>query len=778
MENARSPASRARWSPISLATSAVLAVAAAAPAAAAELEEIVVTSTKRTDALSVQELAAAVTAVSAETLATIQAVDLSDVGRLAPNAVLHPSATFTATPNFFIRGIGVSGTTRSLDPAVGVIVDGIYIGYPVGANLNMFDRESVEIFRGPQGTLLGRNVTGGAVVIRTRRPDGRFRVRGELTVGDYDRLDVGLSLEGSLIPDKLAGKIAVTSEQRDGYWVDRNGGSIDTAVLAAFNASPGGSAFKNVPYDPIGTGDAGSKPDIDVLVVRPMLHFTPTESLSVTLIGEMLRNESGTANSRNIPAPGAFNPTVRGYTPPSDPYEINHDLMGYADLEVDSLTVEGNYERGSGLWTVIAGWRDLSFDSSTDFDGSPFELFHFPDNKETQEQVNYELRYANKPSDRLSYVFGVNYFDQEFFVGERRITGLLDRAQVAEMQHDAFSVFGELDYFITKKTKLTVGARWTDESKEAIFSIIGTCALDFSSCTDTPGQDNANLTNSLSDSDVTPKVALTYYWNDDVSGYLSYTKGFRSGALDARAQTVDSFLNSAADPETVDSYEIGVKSLLLDRRLLFNAAVFSMKYDDMQRLALEDCQIGTPGCDTGRVQRLINAAESTIEGVEIEASYNATENLRLDATFGYIEAGYDSFPGFDVNGGGYDPNVDPQLAKKLKFERVPDFNYMLAATYTAPLASGSSLAFRASYDYRDEYYNDALNTEIIKQDGYGLFDASVTFTSADDRLRVVVFGKNLADEEYFDFALFNALTTQTWGGAPRTWGVRVSYELE
>jgi iron complex outermembrane recepter protein len=772
------PAPRARHIPVAAAVGAALALAATGSASAAEIEEIVVTATKRTEGISVQRVAAAVTAVDANALASIQAIDLSDVGRLAPNTVLHPSSTFTATPNFFIRGIGVSGTTRSLDPAVGVIVDGIYIGFPVGANLNTFDRESIEVFRGPQGTLLGRNVTGGAVVVRTRRPDGEFRVRGEMIVGDYDRLDVSLSLEGALIPDKLAGKIAVMSEQRDGYWKDRNGGAIDEDVLADFNASPGGAAFKNVPYDPIGTGDLGTKSDIDVLIVRPMLHFTPNDALSVTLIGEMLRNESGSAASRNIPAPGAFNPTIRGYTPPSDFYEINHDLRGYGDLEVDSLTLEANYERGSGLWTAIAGWRDLSYDSSTDFDGSPFALFHFPDNKETQDQVNYELRYANTPSDRVSYVFGINYFDQEFFVGERRITGLLDRAQVAEMQHDAFSVFGEIDYFLTPKTKLTVGARWTDESKSATFSIIGTCALDFSSCTDTPGQDNANLTNSLSDSDVTPKVAITYSWNDDVNTYLSYTSGFRSGALDARAQTVDSFLNSAADPETVDSIEFGLKSLLLDRRLLFNAAIFTMKYDDMQRLALEDCEIGTPGCDTGRVQRLINAAESTINGIELEVSFAATANLMLDATFGYLDASYDEWLGFDVNGGGYDPDVDPALAKQLEFERVPEFDYMLAGTYTLPMDNGSNVAFRASYNYRDSYYNDALNTPIIRQDGYGLFDASVTYTSADDRLRVMLFGKNLADEEYFDFALFNALTTQTWGGTPRTWGVKFSYGFE
>ncbi len=747
-------------------------------ASAVELEEIVVVSQKRAEGLSVQEIPAAVSAIDAATLNAIQAVDLSDVGRLVPNAVLHPSATFTATPNFFIRGIGVSGTTRSLDPAVGVIIDGIYVGFPVGANMSTFDRESIEVFRGPQGTLLGRNVTGGAVNIRTRRPDGQFRVNGELTFGDYSRFDAAFSLEGALIEDKLAGKIAVISERRDGYWLDKNGGTIDAATLAAFNGSAAPAAYRNVAYDPIGTGDKGTKPDIDQVIVRPMLHFTPNDSLEVTVIGEMLRNKSGTANSRNIPAPGGLNPTVRGYTPPADPFEINHDLKGYADLEVDSLTLEANYESGNGVWTAIAGWRDLSFDSSTDFDGSPFALFHFPDNQETQEQVNYEVRYANKPSDRISYVVGVNFFDQEFFVGERRITGNLDRAQVALLNHENISVFGELDYFFNDQTKLTVGARWTDEKKDATFSIIGTCALDFSSCTDSPGQNNANLFAKLSDSDVTPKVALTYEWNPDVSTYLSYTRGFRSGALDARAQTVDSFLNSAAAPETVDAYELGLKSLLLDRRLRFNAALFSMKYDDMQRLALEACQIGTPGCDTGRVQRLINAAQSTINGIELEMSLAVTDNLVLDASYGFLDAGFDSFEGFDANGGGYDPNTDPAAARKLKFERVPDYNYALAATWTLPMESGSNVIFRASYNYRDDHYNDALNAEIIKQEGYGLLDASVGYESANGRTRVTLFGKNLAEKDYYDFALFNSLTTQTWGGSPRTWGLRISYSME
>ena len=178
------------------------------------IDEIVVTSQKRATGISVQDIASSVTAVNAELIEATDSIDLTDIGRLAPNATLHPSATFASTPNFLIRGIGVSGTTRSLDPAVGVIVDGVYLGFPVGANLDMFDRESVEILRGPQGTLLGRNVTGGAIVIRTARPTGEFGGKVNLTVGDYDRVDVSASFEGPLVEGKVSAKVAFIEQRK------------------------------------------------------------------------------------------------------------------------------------------------------------------------------------------------------------------------------------------------------------------------------------------------------------------------------------------------------------------------------------------------------------------------------------------------------------------------------------------------------------------------------------------------------------------------------------
>lgn len=727
---------------------------------AQQIDEIVVTSQKRSAAVSVQDISAAITAVDAGKIEATQAVDLSDIGRLAPNAALHPTATFTGASNFFIRGMGVTGSNRTLDPAVGVIVDGIYLGYVIGANLSTFDRESIEVLRGPQGTLQGRNVTGGAVILRTRRPDGDYRVKADLTMGDYNRFDASVSVEGS-IADGVAAKLAIQSQERDGYWEDTNGGTID------LNLVPAGAT-----YDPIGTGQSGTKPDVDKLTIRPMLYFTPSADLDISIIAEFMRDKSGSSNTRFVnPAdPTTKRASAWGYVAPSDPYKINHNLFGYGDLEVDSLTTELNYRGWGGVLTAIAGFRDLTYDSSTDFDGSPFIIFEYPDNHEEQEQTTLEIRYANSPNEKLSYVVGINYFDQEYFVGERRrIAGASgafgDTKQVTEVEHNSLSVFGELDYFVTDQLKLTAGLRWTDEEKDADFSGHGDAAGGCNNSFVCTGP-QAHIKGNLSNDDVTPKVALTYYHSDDVSSYLSYTRGFRSGAFNSRATTVFQFRNPA-EPETVDSYEAGFKSLLLDKRLMLNAAIFQADYTDMQVAEAVTCTANVDGCPaSGSISNLQNAGEASIEGIEIELAFQATDGLLLEASYGSTDAEYDKFPGLTAT----------EAAAK-KFERVPEYNYALAATYSSQLASGGSVDTRLSYNYRDDYCNDATCNSVIKQEGYGLFDASLTYRSPDDKYRLILFGQNLGDEDYVDFGLIPGIHSVTWGGAPRTYGLRIVYEF-
>ncbi|MEM7610409.1 MAG: TonB-dependent receptor [Pseudomonadota bacterium] len=718
-----------------------------------QIEEIVVTSQKRAEGVSVQDLSGAVTAVDESLIDNTFSVDLVDVGRLVPNATLHPSATFAATPNFFIRGIGVSGTTRSLDPAVGVFVDGMYLGYPVGATVDTFDREIIEVLRGPQGTLLGRNVTGGAIVVRSKRPSGEFGFDAEAVIGNFNRMDLSASVEGPLMEDKVAAKIAVMSRRRDGFWEDNNGGSVDLAI------NPAG----------LPNSSTGTKPDVDNLIVRPMIMFTPSDTVDITFIAEYMRDQGGTANSRSIPnaATPRVTESVFGYVPPSDPYEIDHDFFGYTDLETKHLIGELNWDMGHGELTAISSWRDLTFDSSTDFDGSPFVVFHFPDNKEEQDQVSQEIRYASTFSDSYEFVAGLFYYEQNFVVGERRNILGNESAIVADVTQDTASIFSEANFFLTDNWTLTVGGRWTTESKEVAFGPLGTCELDFSSCTPTLNRDG-------SWNDFTPKIAAKYQIDDQSMVYGSWTEGFRSGTFDARARTVDSFLNSSPSPESVQAFEFGYKLLTNDGRLRFNATAFYNDYTDIQRLALEPVPISVD--PEGRIQRLINGAEATISGLELELSFIPVDNLTIDASLGYVDAGYDRFDGFDADGvPGFDPVTDPAAAKALKFERVPELTWYLAGTYFVPMADNGELDFRVSYSWSDEYYNDALNAEIIKQDSYGLVDASASWTSADSKWEVSLFARNLFEEDYFEFGLDNPLTTLTWGGMPRTFGLRASY---
>ena len=729
-----------------------------------DIEEIIVTSLKRANGIAAQDLPVSVTAISEQLIIDSESIDLSDIGRMVPNATLHPSATFASTPNFLIRGIGVSGTTRSLDPAVGIIVDGVYLGFPVGANLDMFDRESIEILRGPQGTLLGRNVTGGAVVVRTKRPTGEFGAKIDATVGDYSRRDLSFSIEGP-ISDTISGKIAVMSRERDGYWKDNNGGTMvptDGAIARG--------------YDETGFGESGTKPDVDLTIIRPMLLIEPNENLDITLIGEFLSDKSGTANSRNFVNSNSLRRTqLFGYTPPEDRYEINHNLMGGNDLEIDTFVGEFNLQMDTGILTGIASYRELTYDSSTDFDGSPITLFHFPDNHEEQEQQTFELRYAGSYSDNIDYVVGISYFDQEMFVGERRDFGVADIAGVVELSHDSIGIFAELDYSITDKTKITLGARWTEESKDVIFNAIGSCEKDFSSCSGP----SSGLSVGGTFDDTTPKVAITHALNEDVNIYASFTQGFRSGTFDARARTVDSFLNSKPGPEEVTSIELGMKSTFNDGKVLLNIALFQADYDDIQKLALEECEVDIVTCPSGRIQRLINAAKATIEGIEIETRINLTDQFSIQGSLGYTDAGFDEFLGFDADGvRGYDPVTDPVAAAALKFERVPELTYNIMANYFQPLSNGAELDFRVSYSYTDDFTNDALGTKAIITDSYGLLDASVSYTFAQSGLKLTVFGKNITDEDYHDFALDNALTSLTWGGVPDTYGLRLTYSFE
>lgn len=465
--------------------------------------------------------------------------------------------------------------------------------------------------------------------------------------------------------------------------------------------------------------------------------------------------------------------TLFGYVPPADKYDIRHDLQGYSNSRTRQLVVEANWDVGHGLVTGIAGYREVDFDSSTDFDGSPITLFHFPDNRESQEQSSVELRYASDFSDTVRFTAGVYWYDSSFFVGEQRDTfgGALGTVRTigrTDQDQTQYAAFAQGSWSFADRWDLVAGARYTKEDKDIRFTPPGVarCQPDFSACTLTlPGEDSWD--------NFSPKLGLDYRPADGQLAYVSWTRGSRSGVYNSRAQRVE-FLGPS-EPETVDSYELGYKAEFLDRRLRLNAAVFYMTYDDIQKIVNDVFDPDGPGPQPPTSgQTVKNAAQATIKGGELELTALVGERLKLDASIGYTDASYDEFNGQDVTGDGV---PDPALAKRLKFEKVPEMTAYAGATYRVPLGAEDVLAFRASYSYTDKFYTDTLNRYWLAQDAFGLLDASVTFARG-DRWQLSLWGKNLTDEEFIDFAAdVGTLGSWVFGGEPRRYGVEFKLSL-
>ncbi|GAB3312928.1 TonB-dependent receptor [Haliea atlantica] len=741
-----------RKSRLAVAIAALSTVGFAATHAQAQmLEEVVVTSQKRATSLDVQEVPTAISVYSGAALEEAFAVDLTDVGRMAPNVQLNQAGTYPGFANFFIRGVGLSNTTRSQDPAVGAFFDGIYVGFGPSSIAAAFDFQSVEVLRGPQGTLFGKNVTGGAVSVTSRRPSQDFGGYAKFQLGNYDTVQVTGAVDLP-VTDDLALRMAGTSRSQDGF------------------------------YDNLENGLTKAEVDYDIL--RPSLLWTPTDRISVTAIGEYYRSRGGSSAAQNLDS--RIDPRVAGpatvqrvfdYTPPSDKYDIRHENQGYVDAETKMLILDASYEADHGIFTVITGAREVRYDSSTDFDGSPFTVFQFPDNREDQEQFSIEARYASKFSDVIDFTAGLFYFTQEYDIGERReifVGGtpadptIVQQVGLAQTDDESVAAFGEATWHLTDDFSLLFGGRITQEDKEVLFCPFSFDATVYSSLS------MGDCANPISDDEswtsFSPKVGVNWHIAEDIFGYASWSTGFRSGSFNIRAPRPE--VLGPVDEEEVVTWEAGVKSELLDGRMRLNVAVFHSAYDDIQR-TISDTIIVDGNPQVAQVLR--NAAEATISGIEVESSLMLTDNLTADFTFGYLDAKYDEFPGIDADRNGvYEPGIDDPAAEDLEFERVPEFEYTLGLQHRYPMGESAELNSRVAYQWRDDHFVDTLNSPSIAVDAYGLLDASITYDRYVDGWSIAVFGRNLTDEEFHDFGFDGGTHRAVWGGVPRTYGVEVT----
>jgi iron complex outermembrane receptor protein len=719
------------------ATVTVTAVAqtgnAAAPGRSAGsiiLEEVVVTGTKKASGEQLQKVPIAITAYNEEQLNLLHVRDLQDLSHTMPNVAMDDIGTFKGIANFTIRGLGINSSIPSIDPTVGVFVDGVYLGTNYGVVFDQFDLAGIEVLRGPQGVLFGRNVTGGAVLINTNDPTREFEgsVRASVETGLNKYMMATVS--GPLIEDKLLGKLAVYRNDDDGWFKNEFDGNKD------FGAS-------------------------ETSLVRGAITYLPSESSELTV-----KYEHGESDGDG---PAAQNAAL---FKPGNSFKFAVDEEGFYDNKWDFVSAKFITDLGAGVLTNIFGWRQLENSGLSDIDATPMHSFHSSIALET-EQVSNELRYNITFNDRIDVTAGAYYFNQDInYIEERSFaSGAVIINGGGTQDQTTYGIFTSVDWRLSDSVTLLTGIRYTQEEKEIELANLGSsklCSIDSVSCSAFDFIDDESWNN------VSPKLGVQWFVNDDTQVYASYSKGFRSGGYNMR-NTSPTATPGPFDEEEQDSFEVGIKLDALDGRLRLNAAAFHNEVFDMQR------EVVVPDETAGFIAVVKNTADATIRGVELELMAAITENLTLGANLGVLDGVYDEVR-FDLNGDGVVDGED----KKLDIPRLAEVTGGVNLTWQDTIFAGNSLLARVAYSHRDKApYNDN-NTGILP--ATDMVDANLSFTTADQAITVSIFGRNLLDEVSFGVNVplpsspafgFSGGRTPTIGimSTGRVYGVEASYNF-
>ena len=839
------------------ATSIVAAVVGsilATSAMAQELEEVTVTATRRSE--NVQDVPIAITAVTAAQLESKGINDVAKLSSISPNVTLDAGTPFSGSDTVlaaYIRGIGQNDFAFNQDPGVGVYIDGVYLARSVGSNTSMLDVERVEILKGPQGTLFGRNTIGGAISIITREPGKDFMFKGSVTGGSFSRMDVQASADLP-VSDTWRNSISIATAKRDGY--QRRIPFTNTTNLGALPLNPlatipdcgavGANCFysndDSIRFPAAGRGTSPREGGVDQWSVRGKSVFEPTDNFKLTLSADYQNvDQSASPNTvlqiNPVGLAGLYNACLMGFAGPnvqgapcgprggfaSTPVPYNR-LPGIAGVNVDGnpnnnmLPYDSRFETGdidttyatgnsfSRLknWGVaataeigladkmsiksITAYRDLHWSAGMDLDGSPMPIletsFQMP-----QREVSQELQFNGTAfDDRFNYTVGAYYFKEEGHLHDYVVFpgGLLMIDGPNDLATKAKAGFVHLRFKVTDRLGLTLGARYTDENKEfeghqnddngltyksppagfqycgeplALASSFGITQtggpnpqpIGNTNCRDylgfpsdaepyrfyPPGVQRLDFTNT------SPTLGGEFHVNDDIMVYASFAKGYKTGSWTTRLSAPNEFYNDSLffDPEFAKSYEVGMKSELLDRKLRLNLAAFHTDYSGIQL----NSQIGIS-------PTLVNAGDARIRGFEAEAEAVLGNGFVLNGAFGYTDAEYTRLNNVLDNGAVLTLNScplrdsDPNSACDLP--KTPKYKFYVGPQYTLLLGGGGSVTFNADYTHTAKLFNDLGNEELLKRDATDIANASVTYSAPDDKWAISVGGTNLSDERY------------------------------
>ncbi len=802
----------AKHTPLALAVLAAstLSLPATAQDRATALEEVVVTAQRRETML--QETPIAVTAFTSEKIEDMGIFDITDIGGLAPNTNIQKQPSSNSNMSIAIRGITSGETALLVDPKVSFYVDGVYMSKTVGAVFDIVDMESIEVLRGPQGTLFGRNSSGGAINVTTVKPTGELGGNVEASFGNEGYMRYRGSIDLPKIADMLSIKLSGMHMEWDG-WADNDFPGQESDLASEDNDS-----------------------------YRVALRLEPTDNLTLDYAYDKTDNQG-------VPVPFQVTEVkdsiFNGITDQPFPYEIlggqlfqemaalvgdpddrredyNLDAVSTEELEVEGHTFTATLELDSVTLKYIFGDRDTdSTYDATDLDGGalntadlfygggqvvPTPGFHAAIPDGTVEMTTHEFQIIGDMfDDRLAYTFGYYYYEEEVFQDNPQTFGLPIQFLVSDpallaaytasgfcndvpgqgpvcigsqrlplpfpapgadpnlngavdfsygQDTESWAIYGQGSYDLTDSLEVTFGLRYTEDERDAFLFNESLGQSDFSE----------RLRNEDDWDNISYLFTLNWAVNDDMNLYATYSTGYNAGGFNARASTESSW-NDPVDEEEVDSFELGMKADWLNNRLRTNVALFYNEFTDIQ---ITQFEAGTGGASS----QLVNAGEATYWGVELDMVAILAEGLIMDVTYGYLDSDYDEYLARDP---ATDQEVD--ISNITTVTRAPEHTGNIGLQYDfAPFDFGS-LSARFDATYTDEFVFHPFQNQFDAAQDRWLLNARVSLNDISlgdvGTLRVSAWGKNLADEEYEEWGIDFA--SLGWAGntfgRPRTYGI-------
>lgn len=751
---------------VAVACAAALAkVDAQQPASGASvggLEEIVVSARRRDE--NVQDVPISIVALSSESLELRGVQQLSDIGLQVPNVVLMGGgATGETTGNFHMRGI----------PGIATYVDGVWQSSDAGLmTMSVVEVERVEVLRGPQGTLFGKNSTGGAIQYVTKLPASEFGAKIELTGGEYDRRDVVASVDLP-ISDNLVAKLTGAQLYRDGFIT-----SLTT-----------GRKFG----------------DIDDRLFRGDFLWTPSEDVAFRFIAESTDIDRN-GSARTLEEIRLTNARPRAYNSAGYPFTNATHVSGFpggevgkwetmSDVENDGyvsdllrVTVDGEVRINDNLlFKSITGYRDIEDRVYTDWDAAEITLIE-DDRWRENDQLTQEFQIQHTINDRIGYVAGFYYWNEYSATRTLRWTftefrtGQLSQQAVFAAQpgftftpgnSDVFTgaetsgqaIFGEVNVGLTDKLELTVGVRFNDEEIESYTIVPTGVQLPALPDTDPVGDvfaGNKRTVGATDFSSTTPRVSITYDWLDNVMVYASYAEGFGAGGIN-----VNPVLGIVPyGPEELSNYEIGLRSDWWNGNLRLNATAFDSSWEGIQ-LSQAPPDPNNPGLSIPN-PIIVNAAQAEASGLELETQWSIGEAWRIDASLAFLDTAYTN------------PGDATQIQLNTPFAYAPERSYSVGVQHTASLANAGRLITRLDYGWMDDYERSREIRFQATQEAFGLLNARMVYEPPAQNWRLSVFGTNLSDEKYLNSGMVSGAFSVDAAtvGRPREVGASLQIRFE